>query len=131
MRTVKEMDARLNEELLSGLIGTVVHAKTNELLDKEGNVHNVWFAGMVAGYQKSVIAFDYVEDKPLDEPKVQLQILLTDGMAYGLSETALEINELTDDEFLALVEEYTASEIANEILLPTKEKKIILPGRDY
>jgi hypothetical protein len=142
MKTVKELDGSvwnskdevypIAEEVLLGLVGKTIHATTNKLVDREGNEHNVWFAGVVAGYQKAVLAYDYIGDKVLDVANVQFQMLLTDGMAYTLSCSDLEIKELTEDEFAALVAEFTAAQVTSDIILPEKkEKKIILPGRDF
>jgi hypothetical protein len=142
MKTIKMLDGScynskdevspIEELVLLNLVGKTVYATTNKLIDREGNEHNVWFAGIVAGYQKSVLAYDYIGDKVLDVANVQFQVLLTDGMAYTLSCSDLEITELTEDEFISMVAEYTAAQVTSDIILPDrKDNKIILPGRDF
>jgi hypothetical protein len=134
MKTViKIRNEELSESLLNGLIGKPIHAPTNKLVDVEGKEHNVWFAGIVAGYQKSTTSFDFENEKFLDSPKVQLHIILTDGMAYTLSTEALDINELTEDEFYDMVMDYSTKQlIKDQLLVPEQpEKKIVLPGKDF
>ncbi|MGC5773342.1 hypothetical protein [Paenibacillus pabuli] len=67
---------------------------------------NVWFAGIVAGYEKAVIGFNYEADEFHEEPQTYYNVHLTDGMGYILTSAfELEIHELTQEEFAQLIEE--------------------------
>ncbi|WP_315793055.1 hypothetical protein [Paenibacillus sp. BIC5C1] len=66
-------DDTLTEELVASLIGKCIHAPTNvhEIQTPTGATTkaNVWFAGIVAGYEKAVIGFNYQADEFHEEPQ--------------------------------------------------------------
>lgn len=119
MRVVKTIDQPLNEEMLKELIGKYVHVPTNkiEVPNEFGDTmtHNVWFGGVVAGYEVGVVAYDYI-NMAFGEPKTHYNILLTNGTAFVLSDTELEIRELTQEEFEQLVADEKAKQAAKELI---------------
>jgi hypothetical protein len=105
----------LTEDFLEGLIGKHVHVSINEHsvqeeLEGEPVVRNVWFAGKVAGYEKGFLKFDWATQQEVDEPIIHLTLLMTDGTGWLLSPTALEVQEITEEEFTSMV----ASEVAKQ-----------------
>ena len=137
-KVVKSKEDKLTLELIESLVGKYVHATTNvHELPRVDNPDvkekvNVWFAGQVAGYEVTVIKYSFEHDTILDEPIVNYHLLLTDGVGYVLSDTELEILELTADEFIELVAEHTTKDAVNSILTPDEsEKKILIPGKDF
>jgi len=107
---IKSKDQFLTEEIVASLIGKFIHVPTNihEINTPTGATTkmNVWFAGVVAGYEKAVIGFDYETGSFKDEPENFYNVHLTDGMGYILTTlNDLEILELNEDEFNQLVEE--------------------------
>lgn len=138
-QVVKFVDQELNEELVQSLIGKFIHVPTNmhkvfnQFEGKEEEV-NVWFGGKVAGYEKAYIHFNFETKEFMEEPEVYYNILLTDGMGYVLSQTKVEILEITEEEFMALVAEHHANQIAEQpkLIVPeSADKKILVPGRDF
>lgn len=111
------------EDFVMEMVGKFVHATKNEHtsqdpLDPKDITVNAWFAGKVAGYEKTVFSYDYRTEEFFDEPQVLHKVLLCDGMAYALSEDTLEINELSEEEFTDMVAEHQAKEDArNSIIL--------------
>lgn len=126
--SIKTVDQELTTELLDSMVGKLVYVPQNEHMaadeySEELKAVNVWFAGTVAGYEISTVKYDYINDVFIDEPKITYNLLLTDGVGYILSTTKCAIEELTEEEFLKMVEEHQAKQKAVD--------SILLPGRDY
>lgn len=121
-------------EILASLVGKIVHAKVNyhEVTDATGNIDlaNIWFAGMVAGYDVTTVYFDYEANAYLDTPIVKYRLLLTDGMAYVLAYDC-ELHELEDEEFVKLVEDFTKEQLKKESMILPEDKKILIQGKDF
>jgi hypothetical protein len=140
---VKTVDQELTEEMLRGLVGHYVHAPTNELelvhpVEQTAEVHNVWFAGLCVGFQKTEMHFDYVNDEFMDEPEVTYMLMLSEGTAYMLSRDKLELRTLTEEEFIEMVAASNANQAIEEeskepsnIILFEEKKKLLVPGRDF
>lgn len=130
-KILRDKETPVTEEILESLIGKIIHVPNNILpmVDSKGNIHkeNVWFAGMVAGYDVVTSYFDFANNKFIDTPFKRISILLTDGMMYTLAPES-EILELTDDEFYKMVEENAKMQ---DILVPETSKDILLPGKDF
>lgn len=105
MNLIKTTADKLDEHILENLKGKYIYVPTNKVRDEENKEHNIWFAGQVAGYEKTKNFYDYVNEKFLETPIISFNILLTDGMCYVLSEESV-IYEITEEEFLDLVERY-------------------------
>ena len=80
-------------------------------MEKEFVTVNAWFAGKVAGYEKTIYAYDYKENKFFNEPKIVYKVLLCDGMAYVVSEKKSKFIELTEKEFMEMLAEHDAEKI--------------------
>jgi len=122
MKIIKKLNEPLTESFLESLIGKYVHVPTNEHvtfdpMEKEFVTVNAWFAGKVAGYEKSVYAYDYKEDKFFQKPKTVYKVLLCDGMGYVISEEKSLFKELTEEEFIEMLAEHDAKK-ASKIILP-------------
>lgn len=122
MKIIKKLNEPLTESFLESLIGKYVHVPTNEHvtfdpMEKEFVTVNAWFAGKVAGYEKTVYAYDYKEDKFFDKPKTVYKVLLCDGMAYAISEEKSIFKELTEEEFIEMLAEHDADKVS-KIILP-------------
>lgn len=119
---LKTKENVLTEEFLSSLVGKLIHVPTNEHeteqeLTGEKTKVNVWFAGVVAGYTKSHIAYNF-DICDFISSKEYYQLILTDGMCYILASDC-EIEELTEEEFAKMVEDFQRSQdIKNSIILP-------------
>lgn len=125
MTVIKKSTDQLTEELMRSMVSKVVHVPTNYHLVKDqiggGEVlDNIWFAGTVAGFAIQEIHYDVATDTFLVEPNRVYLLLLTDGSGYALADSC-EVNELTDDEFRALVMEQAQKEGAPEIVKPKLE----------
>ena len=125
---IKAKDDTLTEELVASLIGKCVHAPINvhEIQTPTGATTkaNKWFAGIVAGYEKAVIGFNYEADEFHQEPQIYYNVHLTDGMGYILTSTfELEIHELTQEEFAQLIEEKKKEENTTESLSAVQSDK--------
>lgn len=124
MIKTEEQEVLDYEEFVTGMIGKFVHATLNEHisqdpLDPKDIPVNAWFAGKVAGYEKTIFAYDYRFDKFFEEPQVIHKVLLCDGMAYALSMNRLEIEEMTETEFVTMVAEHQVKEARkNSLILP-------------
>jgi len=121
MKVIKKENEPLTEEFLESLIGKYVHVPINEHvtydpMDKEFVTVNAWFAGKVAGYEKTIYAYDYKEDKFFDELKTVYKVLLCDGMAYAISEEKSLFKELTEEEFIEMLAEHDADKVSKIIL---------------
>lgn len=127
---MKTESQKVTEKLVEEMVGKLVHAKKNphevvEPIEGEKEV-NVWFAGWVAGYEKAMISFDYAKGEWLDKPQTVFNILLSDGMAYVLSERS-EVVELSEEDFVEMI----AQEDARKALSTQEDKKILRMGRDF
>ena len=133
MKIVKKNEDFITKELLESLVGKIIHATVNnlELTDATNKVEtvNVWFAGMVAGYDVVTTYYDYEDNSFSTTPTIRYSLLLTDGMAYTLASDC-ELHEITQEEFLKLVEEYTKEQMKKDTLILPEEKKIILTGQE-
>lgn len=132
-QVIKAKDQAITEEIVKRLIGKFVHVPTNfhDVATPTGATTkvNVWFAGVVAGYEKAVIGFDYETGEFNEEPQIFFNVHLTDGMGYVLTnDYDLEINELTEEEFTQLVEEHKEAQNTPEIILPETPKLQLLDG---
>lgn len=132
-QVIKAKDQVLTEEIVASMIGKYVHAPTNmhEVQTPTGGTTkvNVWFAGVVAGYEKAVIGFNYEDGSFNEQPQTFFNVHLTDGMGYILTTTLdLEIQELSEEEFESLVEEKKAEQNTPEIILPEAPKLHLLDG---
>lgn len=121
---LKSKETDITEELLASMIGKMIHVPTNEhvvvkQLTDTKEIVNVWFAGVVAGYDKQIVGFNYATDE-FCEPYTVYSLLLTDGHAYVLSPTACEVNEITMEDFTIMIEEQQKIQDAKD--------SIILPG---
>jgi len=121
MKIIKKESEPFDESFLKNLIGKYIHAPLNEHvtydpMEKEFVKVNAWFAGKIAGYEKSVFAYDYKTDKFLKEPKTVYKILLCDGMAYVISEEKSIFEELTKEEFLEMLAKDDAKKV-NKVIL--------------
>ena len=136
-KLVKAVSEPMSQELAKSLVGKYVHVTINEHvlenhLTGESKVQNVWFAGRVAGFEYAEIFFDWRTQAFVETPEKYMNLLLTDGSAWVLSNSKLEINEVDEDEFQELVAQYAATEALEKelqnpsILVP--DKKIILPN---
>lgn len=110
------------EKFVTNLIGKFVHATVNEHtsyepLEKKDITVNAWFAGKVAGYEKTIFAYDFRSEEFYEEPQVVHKLLLCDGMSYALSEDSLEINELTKAEFIDMLAEHQVKEARKNSLI--------------
>ncbi|PQP82078.1 hypothetical protein C0Q44_20720 [Paenibacillus sp. PCH8] len=115
---IKAKDDTLTEELVASMIGKYVHAPINmhEVQTPTGATTkaNVWFAGIVAGYEKAVIGFNYEEGTFHEASQTFYNVHLTDGMGYILTSAfELELHELMEDEFNQLIEEKKEEERAS------------------
>lgn len=130
----------LTEEFVQSLVGKIIHVPINKLNvfnSVEGRMEevNAWFGGLVVGYEKAVLHYDYYNKTDLEEPKVFFNVLLKDGMGYALSQEELEIRELDEIEWAKLLAEHHKEEIVQqvmekEILVPEKPR-ILKPGEDF
>jgi len=116
VKVIKYEKETLKESFLESLIGKYVHAPVNEHttydpMEKEFVTVNAWFAGKVAGYEKTIYAYDYKENKFFNEPKIVYKVLLCDGMAYVVSEKKSKFIELTEKEFMEMLAEHDAEKI--------------------
>jgi hypothetical protein len=132
---VKSLDQEVTEEMLESLLGKIVYVPQNEHLtldpsEEEFKTVNVWFAGVVAGYEKAIIKFDLAQNTFMDEPTVRYSLFLTDGVSYILSKTKCEIVELTRDEFMNMVAEHQERQLKKQAKQDIL-KNILLPGRDF
>lgn len=123
---IKAIDQNLTEEMVASLIGKYVHAPTNvhEIETPTGGktTANVWFAGIVAGYEKAVIGFNYEEGTFMDAMQTYFNVHLTDGMGYILTTTReLELAELTEEEFTQLMKEHNESQNTSDTDLPAAD----------
>lgn len=114
----------ITEELLNSFIGKLIsvptneHVATQELTGKQQTV-NVWFAGTVAGFEKATIGYDFANEQYLEEPIVTYNLILTDGMGYILSPKNCVVEEVTEEEFVDMVQEYERKQaVKNSIILP-------------
>jgi len=129
MQIVKATEEQITEELVKGLVSKIVHVPTNmhtinNPMENHSETVNVWFAGMVAGYEKAYLNYDYETKEFLKEPVSYFNILLTDGMGYVLSNNGdVEIRVISEEEFNELVKEHKAKQ---QIITPDKPK-LILP----
>jgi uncharacterized lipoprotein YmbA len=136
MAQIKALDQELTEELVASMVKRYIHVPTNIHKNAENDEEaNAWFAGQVAGFEKAILHFDYLKGEYRDEPVTFFNILLCDGMGYVLSNESCEINEITKEDFDAMVQQHIADQvveeetqrIVREIALP-EPKKLILPG---
>lgn len=121
MQILKTESEKLTEEFLESLIGKYVHVPINEHVTydpiaKEFVKVNAWFAGKVAGYEKSVFAYDYKNNRFYDKSEVIYKVLLCDGMAYVISKDKSLFKELTEEEFMEMLGKHDAEKISKGIL---------------
>lgn len=115
MEQVKERSTPITDALLEQLVGKYVHAPVNEfvrydLMENGDETVNVRLCGLMVGYQKTILHYSYPELSPLPAPSVFYNVMLSDGMSYPLSETALELEVLTEDEFAEALEQHVDEE---------------------
>lgn len=127
MLVSKLASTSLTEEYLETLIGKFIDAPTNmhTITTPEGKEveENVWFAGRVAGYEKSVLGFDYTGELGFNVPVTyRYALLLCDGLAYMLADDC-ELYELSEAEFTEKLEAFVAEQEAKK-KIETIEKKI-------
>jgi hypothetical protein len=121
VRIIKKEKEVISESFLESLIGRYIHVPVNEHvtydpMEKDFVKVNAWFAGKVAGYEKTIYAYDYKENKFFDEPKTVYKVLLCDGMAYVISEEKSLFKELTEEEFLEMLAEHDVKKASKVIL---------------
>lgn len=126
---LKNREDFITETLLTSMVGKFIHAPINnhEFTNNKGENEtvNVWFAGLVVGYDTAVIYYDFENNSFLDSPEVKYSLLLSDGMAYSLSLDS-EIVELTEEEFSDMVEKFAKEQMAKEsIILPEGDTNIV------
>lgn len=115
---LKKAEDQLSQEFLESLIGKMVHVPHNThktLNDIEEKIEdiNVWFAGTVAGVERSVLKYDYIQDTFTEDLKESYTLLLTDGIGYILASDC-EIKEITEEEFEVLYQEHIKTQEALE-----------------
>jgi hypothetical protein len=115
---LKKSEDGLGQEFVESLIGKMIYVPTNmhkTLNDIKEEIEdiNVWFAGTVAGVERSLIKYDYVQDAFTDEVKESFTLLLTDGIGYILASDC-EIKEITEEEFETLYDEHQKKQEALE-----------------
>ena len=115
-QVIKAKSDTLTEDIVASMIGKYVHAPTNihEVQTPTGATTkaNVWFAGMVAGYEKAVIGFNYEDGEFSEQPQTFFNVHLTDGMGYILTTAfELELLELSKEEFEQLIADQKKEEI--------------------
>jgi hypothetical protein len=120
VRIIKKEKEVISESFLESLIGRYIHVPVNEHvtydpMEKDFVKVNAWFAGKVAGYEKTIYAYDYKENKFFEEPKTVYKVLLCDGMAYVISEEKSLFKELTEKEFLEMLAEHDAKKASKII----------------
>lgn len=106
---LKSIDQPITEEMLQSWVGKYIHCPTNihEVYDPIDNVikeSNAWFAGQVAGYQKDYNAYDFPTGNFI-EAQILYTVIFTDGSGYLLSPEKCEVYEITQYEFMQMVEE--------------------------
>lgn len=111
MTTLKACEQAITEELVSLLVHKYVHVPINTHTNPETEeTVNAWFAGQVAGYEKAVLHYDFLERRYRDEPLTYYNILLNDGMGYVLSNEQCEIKEITQEQFTDMLAEHLAEQ---------------------
>lgn len=112
-KIVKSVEQELTEEMLKSIVGKFVripkniHTQKDEFFGKDEEL-NAWFAGMVGGYEKAYVSYDYENDEFYPETKIDYHLLMTDGTGYVLSNNELEILEITEEEFKQMVKDQEA-----------------------
>ncbi|MEK3838179.1 hypothetical protein [Paenibacillus sp. FSL R7-0128] len=106
----------ITEEEVLSLTGKYISAPQNTHTGSAGESVNAWFAGQVAGYEKAVISFDYMNQEFLSTPLIYINLLMTDGAGWVLSKEELEIQIITKEEFDNILAEHLANQVVdNEI----------------
>lgn len=132
-QVIKAKSDTLTENIVASMIGKYVHAPTNihEVQTPTGATTkaNVWFAGMVAGYEKAVIGFNYEDGEFREQPQTFFNVHLTDGMGYILTTAfELELLELSKEEFEQLMEDQKKEEMDHS---HNSEEVNQIPSSDY
>lgn len=132
-QVIKAKSDTLTEEIVASMIGKYVHAPTNihEVQTPTGATTkaNVWFAGMVAGYEKAVIGFNYEDGEFSEQLQTFFNVHLTDGMGYILTTTfELELLELSKEEFEQLIADQKKKEKDHSY---NSEEVNEIPSSDY
>ena len=127
-KLIKSKDQIIPEKVIASLVGKFVDVSENPLpetnkITGEVGLVNGWFGGFVAGYQKTIVGLNLVEQVMFPEPVTHFHILVSDGVMYVLSPKAV-IHELTEEEFKKKCEEVNAKQ---KII----KQGIALPGRDF
>lgn len=104
----------ITEEEVISLAGKYISVPQNTHTGPDGESVNAWFAGQIAGYEKAVISFDYVNGEFLNEPLVYFNLLMTDGAGWVLSKEELEIQIITKEEFDNILAEHLANQAVEE-----------------
>lgn len=124
---IKSAAEKLTEDLLESFIGKIVHIKENPLTFKRkdgtgSEVKNVWFYGIVAGFNKIVYGFNGVTNEFMPEYRIEYAMNLTDGTSLIVTDKTV-IDEITEDELRDKIEETLKKNTARNV--------IKIPGRDF
>ncbi|WP_426455439.1 hypothetical protein ACP26L_36155 (plasmid) [Paenibacillus sp. S-38] len=130
----------IDETTAASLVGKFIHVPQNDITPPDGQTVNMWFAGQVAGYEKAVIGYDYVNGEFFTPENVQVyfNVHMTDGATWVLSNKQLIIEEITEEKFQQMLTEHLAkqalldqAEAEVEQIVTRAQNKILLPGEDF
>lgn len=113
MLTYKGVEEKLSEESLGSLVGMFIYVPINPLFLKNGDQvceSNVWFGGLVAGFQIDKVKYNFQTGEYFEEYKNTYSIIMTDGASYLISNQS-EIQIITEDELNQLMVEYAARQV--------------------
>ncbi|MGN7765376.1 hypothetical protein [Paenibacillus sp. 22594] len=100
----------ITEEEVISLVGKYISVPQNTHTGPDGESVNAWFTGQIAGYEKAVISFDYLNGEFMSDPLVFINLLMTDGAGWVLSKEELEIQIITKEEFDNILAEHLANQ---------------------
>lgn len=111
MFTIKGVEQSLSEELFDSLIGMYIYVPINPLsLKDETSEQNIWFGGLVAGFEIVKVKYDFSKSEYTDEYSITYSIVMTEGVSYLISDRS-EIQIITEDELNQLMVEYAARQV--------------------
>ncbi len=121
---LKAQETVLTEELLQSLVGKTIHCPVNyhttvQNLTGEDSEVNVWFAGMVAGYEKIYLAVDLASESnvlTITEPRTDFRLIMTDGASYALADQS-KVLEITDQQLAEMVKKHRKEQGLKDLLI--------------
>jgi hypothetical protein len=135
VKNLKLENDALTEELVASFVGQYINVPRNMHEVPGAGMENIWFAGRVAGYEKSVFAFNPA-DGSFSDPKTYLSVIMTDGKGYVLADDCT-VESITKDEFDTMVTEHIANTAlekeaeAQISAIISPQNKLLLPGEDF